>query len=349
MNKHLQSTVAGRFIHDYSGLILLAAVAAFLASMPFWAGRGDMRTVQEFMYFLALAQMWNLLAGYGGLISIGQQAFVGVGGYSLFVFALFWGIDPFLSIALAGLVAALVSIPSAALLFRLRGAYFAIGTWVVAEVLRLLVLNTSALGGGSGMTLTRALVRMPRAYRESMTFWIALALGIGSILAAYLILRSRHGLALTALRDSEAAAESVGIRVPIVRWAVYIGAAFGCGMIGALIYLMNLRISPDAAFGIEWTAYVIFIVVIGGIGTIEGPIIGTLVFFALRQTLGDYGSLYLIVLGVLAIAVMITTRGGAWGYVAQRFGLFLFPVRRRAPARNPDEQVDQRPSEQSNT
>jgi branched-chain amino acid transport system permease protein len=92
---------------------------------------------------------------------------------------------------------------------------------------------------------------------------------------------------------------------------------------------MNLRVSPDAAFGVSWTAFVIFIVVIGGIGTIEGPIIGTLLFFALRETLADFGTWYLIVLGLVAVVVMVRFPRGLWGYLAERFDLHLFPVRRR--------------------
>ena len=101
-------------------------------------------------------------------------------------------------------------------------------------------------------------------------------------------------------------------------------------MVGALIFLQKLRISPDAAFSVnDWTAFVIFIVVIGGIGTIEGPIIGTLVFFALRETLADLGTTYLLVLGVVAIVVMLRAPQGLWGFVRARFDLQLFPLEYR--------------------
>jgi branched-chain amino acid transport system permease protein len=100
-------------------------------------------------------------------------------------------------------------------------------------------------------------------------------------------------------------------------------------MIGALIYLQKARISPDAAFSVlDWTAYVIFIVVIGGIGTIEGPILGVIIFFLMQRYLADFGSWYLILLGTLAIAVMLFAPKGIWGYVSDRYGLVLFPVQR---------------------
>ena len=185
------------------------------------------------------------------------------------------------------------------------------------------------MGGGSGTSLTAAVKGVPRWYRDSITLWIAVALGIGSALLVYLLLRSRFGLALTALRDSETASESLGVKTLRVKLGVYIASAFGTGMIGALIYLTKLRVSPDAAFSVDWTAFMIFIVIIGGIGTIEGPIIGTLLFFLLRELLSDLGAWYMIILGSLAVAVMLFARDGLWGLVARRFDLYLFPVQRR--------------------
>jgi branched-chain amino acid transport system permease protein len=305
-------------------LLLLAAISA-----PWWAERSSQRLLTEFLYVLALAQMWNLLAGYGGLLSVGQQGFIGIGGYCLVVLGLEFGVNPFLIVPLAGVVTALVAIPTAAVLFRLRGAYFAVGTWVVAEVFRLLVANTASVGGGSGTSITRTVMGIPAWWRESTTLWIALALGAGATLAVYFLLRSRHGLALTAVRDSEPAAESLGISVSRVKWFVYIASAAGCGMVGALIFITKLRISPEAAFSMDWTAAMFFVVIIGGIGTIEGPIIGTLVYFLLREFLSDYGSWYLIVLGSVAVAFMLWIPRGIWGLVASRFDLHFFPVQRR--------------------
>ncbi len=101
-------------------------------------------------------------------------------------------------------------------------------------------------------------------------------------------------------------------------------------MVGALIFLQKLRVSPDAAFSVnDWTAFVIFITVIGGIGRIEGPIIGTIVFFLLRQTLADLGTLYLLMLGAVAIVVMLFAPKGLWGLIVERFGWQVFPLERR--------------------
>ena len=317
------------------GLVLALLLLLSAVSAPWWAERATQRVLTEFLYTLALAQLWNLLAGYGGLLSVGQQGFIGLGGYCLVVLGLQFGIHPFLIVPLAGVFTALVAIPTAAVLFRLRGAYFAVGTWVVAEVFRLLVANNASVGGGSGTSITRTVTGIPAWWRESTTLWIALALGGGATLAVYALLRSRHGLALTAVRDSEAAAESLGVSVPRMKWLVYIASAGGCGMVGALIFITKLRIAPEAAFSMDWSAAMFFAVIIGGIGTIEGPIVGTLVYFVLRQLLSDYGSWYLIVLGCVAVAFMLWIPRGIWGLMIRRFDLNFFPVQRRvrlAPA-----------------
>jgi len=313
-------------------VVVLASALAVLVAVPWWASESDARNLVEFFTLLALAQMWNLLAGYAGLVSIGQQAFVGIGAYSLYMLGDKGGVHPFAAVALAGLIAAALSIPTAAVVFRLRGGYFAIGTWVVAEVLYLLTVNGTDfgvdLGGGSGVTIWSA-GYLDREFRAHGTYWWALGVGAGSVLLAYAILRSRIGLALTAIRDDETAARSLGVNVLRTKMLVWVIAAFGCGLAGAVIYLNLLRIQPDAAYKVDWAAFMIFIVVIGGIGTIEGPIIGTIIFFALQQELADYGVWYLIILGSVAVLAAVWLRGGIWGVVGRRFGLHLFPVQRR--------------------
>jgi branched-chain amino acid transport system permease protein len=324
-----RTTRAGRI-----GAVAAVLLVAALVVLP-WAGdAGLMRVVIELIALLVLAQMWNLLAGYAGLVSIGQQAYVGVGGYALIVLADDLGVNPFLAVPLAGLVAVAVALPTAALVFRFRDAYFAVGTWAVAEVYRLLIANTPALGRGTGRTL-KAVFPLARETRELVTYAIAVAIGVAALVAVYLYLRSRFGLGLMAVRDSEPASESLGVDVYRTKLAVYLVAAFGTGTTGALIYLNLLRISPDAAFSINWTAYTIFSVVIGGLGTLEGPIVGTLVFFLLRELLADYGSWYMILLGMLAVLTMMRYPQGLWGLLAERWDVRLFPVQRRvrdAPA-----------------
>jgi branched-chain amino acid transport system permease protein len=312
-------------------IVVIAFVA--LAAAPWWAERADLRLLAEIYAYVALASLWNLLAGYAGLVSVGQQAYVGLGAYILFALAMLGGVHPLAAIPLAGVAAAIIAVPVAALIFRLRGHYFAIGTWVVAEVFRLLAAQTAALDGGSGTSLPAAVVlsiASSRATREFVIYWIALAQVAVILFAIVWLLRSRYGLALTAIRDNELGARSNGVDVARIKYAVYVAVAFGTAMVGALIFLQKIRISPDTAFSVnDWTAFVIFITVIGGIGRIEGPIIGTVIFFLLRQTLADLGAIYLLILGVVAIAVMLWAPKGLWGLIADRLGWQVFPLQRR--------------------
>jgi branched-chain amino acid transport system permease protein len=329
-------TVLRRTRTSAAAAVVLGGALAALVTVPWWASEGDVRDLVEFFTLLALAQMWNLLAGYAGLVSIGQQAFIGIGAYSLYMLGDNGGVHPFGAVALAGLIAAAISIPVAAVVFRLRGGYFAIATWVVAQVFLLLTLNGTDfgvdLGGGVGVTILSA-AQLEREFRAHGTYWWALGLGAGSVLLTYAILRSRIGLALTAIRDDETAARSLGVDVLRTKVFVWVVAAFGCGLAGAIIYLNLVRVEPAAAYDVNWSAYMIFIVVIGGIGTIEGPIIGTIIFFVLQKELANYGVWYLIILGSVAVLAAVWLRGGIWGIVGRRLGLHLFPVQRRVRLR----------------
>lgn len=309
-------------------LFLIALVlVGFAISIPWWGESSWMREFVQIACYFIFAMMWNLMAGYGGMVSIGQQAFFGLGGYSMLVMGNFLGVNPFVAIVLGAMVAGVIAIPVSWVAFRLQGGYFAIGTWVIAEVFRLSVANVSFVGGGSGTTLT-ALRGIDKATRESTTYWMALACVVASIALVYVFLRSKQGLALLAIRDNEVAARSQGIAVDRMKLVVYAVAAFGAGLAGSLYFVGNLRISPDAAFSVNWTAFAIFMVVIGGIGRIEGPLVGALIFWALNKFFSDYGSWYLIGLGLLAIFTTIFFKQGLWGYVQNRWGWTLFPTKR---------------------
>ena len=325
-------------------MVLGLVVVAALAVAPALVSRSLIQDLFFILTMLTLAQFWNLLAGYGGLVSVGQQAFVGLGAYALYGAVILGGVDPVISIALAGVAAVVLAVPMAFFAFRLQGAYFAIGTWVMAEVARLSVAQWRAVGGGTGTSLPRdALGEMilvdriatafdirDSAARDVLAYWLALALAVATIAGIYALLRSRRGLALAAVRDNIEAARAVGVDAGRMQWLVFLTAAFGTGLAGGLIYLQKARISPDAAFSVtDWTAYVIFIVVIGGIGTIEGPILGVLVFFVLQNFFADYGATYLIVLGLIGIGVMLFAPRGLWGVFSEKTGIQLFPVRRR--------------------
>jgi branched-chain amino acid transport system permease protein len=289
--------------------IVAVAVILGLAVLPLLAGRGFLQDMFFVLTMLALAQWWNLLAGYAGLVSVGQQAFVGIGGYMLFGGIILLGLDPITSVLAGGGTGN--SLPP-------RSVNDAAFVEFIQELVG---------------------VRSAAHARDIGTYWMALVIAVATIAAVYWLLRSRQGLALTAIRDSERAASSVGVGAFRTRFLVYVAAALGTGLVGAVIYLQVGRISPDAAFNlVQWTARVIFIVVIGGLGTIEGPIVGVIVFWLLQDQLATFGTWYLILLGALAIVVMLFFPKGLWGTFADRFDIHLFPIRRRlvpVPAKEP--------------
>lgn len=326
MSDQTVSNVGLNVVTPKLGFALLAVAAGILAFAPMYVGAGTMRLMVEIFAMIAMAQAWNLLAGYTGFVSVGQQAFIGVGAYALFTIALKTSIGPFAAVFLGGFVAAGIGAIAALALFRLRGPHFAIGTWVLAELFRILIINNSFFGGASGLTLAPVLRGIPRDVRFNTTYWLALGLAVGATLLIYLLLRSRSGLAIRTVRDNESSAESVGVNVWRIKFFVFVLAAFITGSAGAVSYLNTMFVNANAAFTVEWSALMIFVVIIGGIGTIEGPIIGVLVYFTLREWLADFGTWYIITLGVVAITVMITAPEGVWGFIARKTGFHLFPA-----------------------
>ncbi len=314
------------------GLAGFGVLVLVLVTLPWWDSDGSLQTpLVVILYYLALAQMWNLLAGFAGLISVGQQMFVGVGIYSVLQFAEVAGVDPFLSVLLGGFVAAVLSAPVALFAFRLRGGYFAIGTWVVAEVFRLLTTESGDLRGGDVRALTRdSLGSYSLETRTDVTYWLALALAVGATAIVVLVLRSRLGLALRAVRDSEDGARGLGVNVLRTRLAIWLIAAFWTGCVGGVILLNTTSTTATSGFSVlRWTALVIFIVVIGGVGSTTGPIIGVLVFWFIDEQLEDAEAWRFIVLGAVAAVMAIVAPTGIYGLLQRWRPLQFFPVRRR--------------------
>jgi branched-chain amino acid transport system permease protein len=305
-------------------LILAVVVLAILAYLPYLVYSGTTDEMVDFFTLLAMASMWNLLAGYAGLVSVGQQAFIGLGAYFVLILAQH-GTNPFLALPVATLACGVIALPIWFLLFRLRGGYFAIATWVVASTAELVIIRYPSLGGGTGDQLP-GLNGLSPTLLTAYTYWISLAVTAVVIAVVFLMMRSRLGLVLTAVRDDEIGARSVGARVSRARRTVFLVAGAGCGAAGALLIISQLNVEPTAIFSVQWSAEMIFVTVIGGIGTIEGPILGTIVFFALQHALSSYGAWYLIILGLVAITVAIWAPRGLWGLISDRLNIRLFPV-----------------------
>ncbi len=307
--------------------VVALLIVGVLAALPAWGQASTMRKMVELLTFIALAQMWNLLAGFAGVVSVGQQAFVGLGAYSMVVLVNNLHANLYVSVAISAVAVAVISIPMGLIAFRLRGSYFAIGTWVLAEVASLVMVNNSSVGAGSGVSIQ--VKGFDLATRQKAVYWLALLVGVGSISITYSLLRSRLGLQMQAIRDNEAGARSLGANVYRTRFLVWTIAAFVTAMAGANYYLSAIRVQPTSSFSVvNWTAPIIFMVVIGGIGTIEGPIIGAVAYYFFRDYFIDHVSWYTITIGVIAVLAALWLQGGLWGLV-RRFGIDLFPVRRR--------------------
>jgi branched-chain amino acid transport system permease protein len=319
-------SVASR-THLYVGIAGLVIVV-FLALFPLFAGTPWTRRLVDFFTLLALAEFWNLMLGYAGLISVGQQGYIGIGSYTLWLFADVFHINPFFGVIFAAIGGAIIALPAAKLVFKLKGGYLAIGTWVIAEILRLIVANIKRTGGGSGITI-QAATKLGTSVRVPGSYWWALGSALIAIGFTYFLLRSRTGLGLKAIRDNDLAAESSGVNLWRMKLYTYVIAGAGCAMVGAIVAIHLLRVQPAAAFSINWTGYILFITVIGGVGTLEGPIIGTLIYFVLREMTSKYGEWYFIVLGLLAIIVTIWSPAGIYGFVVRKTNFFVFPLQRK--------------------
>ncbi|HYA65582.1 MAG TPA: branched-chain amino acid ABC transporter permease, partial [Burkholderiaceae bacterium] len=301
-----------------AGLQLLFALA------PLVLGASAIERLTTLFIYGILALMWNALAGYGGLVSVGQQAFFGLGAYAVLRLADF-GISVFPAMLLAAVLVAVVSLPIALVMLRLRTGEFAVGMWVVAELAHLLVNLDSFIQGETGTSLVAMLAFAPQR-RRAFTYWAALATMVALAWIVFALLRARLGTAAQAIRDNEEAASSVGVPVAATKRTLFVLSAFGCAAAGALWVATTISFQPKTYFSVQWSAYMIFMVLVGGIGTFEGPVLGAVLFFAVETLFGASGVWYMIGLGATALIFSLLLPRGIWGTIEQRFDIRLLPV-----------------------
>lgn len=307
-------TRSGRLTVGAAAVVLLV-----LALLPALASGIIIDKLTTLFIYVLLAVMWNLLAGYAGLVSVGQQAFFGIGGY-LALRLVDAGVTPYLALFMGALGAGLVAVPISTFALRLKGGEFAIGTWVIAEVLRIVVMFDPLVQGETGTSLL-ALNALDPDLRRNFTYW----LGLGSMAlvlgATWWLLRSRIGVAAQAIRDDEQAAASIGIEVMRIKQIIFVLAAFGCALAGTIWLASAITFLPRTNFGVQWTVFMLFMVLVGGLKTFEGPIIGAVIFFLLQEIFGDLGVWYLSGLGVIAVGFALYLPNGLWGAWRQRMGI----------------------------
>lgn len=296
-----------------------AAVLLALAAGPSFMDANAVDKLTTLFIYVILGVTWNALAGYSGLISIGQQAFFGLGGYFA-VRLVDAGMSVYPALLLAAAIVGLIALPVSVFMLRLRAGEFAIGMWVVAELAHLLVNLDGLVQGETGTSLI-ALDAYAAETRHAVTYWSALAAMSALLVALFALLRSRTGIAIQSIRDDEEAAGSLGVRVLATKRVIFVLAAFGAAMAGALWLATAITFQPKTYFSVQWTAYSIFMVLVGGLGTFEGPILGAVVFFAIEAWFGDAGVWYLVGLGATALLFSLYLPRGLWGWLQDRTGL----------------------------
>jgi branched-chain amino acid transport system permease protein len=309
-------------------LTLWAALALVLvlAVLPLLASNQVVEKLTVLFIYVLLAAMWNLLAGYAGLASVGQQAFFGLSAY--FALRLVeWGAAPYPAMLLGALGVAPVALLASYFLLRLKGGEFAIASWVVAEAVRIVVMFDVMVQGETGTSLL-ALNAYDAVLRRKLNYefgLLALALMLG---LSYWLLRGRVGANAQAIRDDEEAAHSIGIAVMRTKRIIFVLGAVGAGLAGVVWLASAITFLPRTNFGIQWSVFMLFMVLVGGLGTFEGAILGAIVLFVLQELFSDFGVWYLLGLGALAVAFALLLPGGLWERIRKHTGIELFPTQR---------------------
>lgn len=304
------------------GAIVVALVV--LAFGPMFLGADAIGSLTRLFIYVILAVMWNALAGYGGMVSIGQQGFFGLGAYFVIRLAGF-GLNPYVAILVGAVGVGLLSVPISAIILKLTEGRFAITTWVVAELAVLLVMFDPIINGETGTSLSQLMAYSPSVHR-ALTYWSALGFMVALLAVMFALLRSPIGASIQAIRDDTDAAEAVGVKVLNTKRILYVLAAFGGAVAGALWVASTITFQPNSFFSVQWSAFMIFMALVGGIGTFEGAIVGAIIFFLVENFLGSTGVWYLIFLGATALAFALFLPRGIWGTVERRFGINLLPV-----------------------
>lgn len=298
--------------------LILVLFFVVLVTVPIWGIDYILFFCLFFCLYMALAQMWNLLVGFSGLLSLGQQAFIGLSGYTVAVLTDYYGVNIWISVIVGGFLSVLLASLMSLFIFRMKGIYFAIGTWIFSEMLLLWFSNWKYVKYGTGMFIKP--VPLPSM---ATIYYASLIMAIGSLVLLYSVLRSRIGLALMAMRDDEEAAETIGVELFRSKLFCFLIAAFMTGLTAGVLYIFQTYIQPYKAFGINWTIVLLFIVIIGGIGTVEGPIVGAFVYVLLSQWLAEYAYINMLLFGLIAILIILMAPKGIMGTIHEKIGFVI--------------------------
>ncbi len=288
-----------------AGLLAIALIAA-----PHFLDRYTIFLLYLLWLNIGLAQSWNLLAGYAGLISLGVAGFFGIGAYTAAMMISHWGVHFLLGALSGGLLAAVFAAAVALPIFRFRGIYFAIGTLVLSEALRIFMINWKFTGSAEGLNL-------PLESGTSLMwfYYVMLCVAAGATALIVVILRTKLGMGLRALGDNENSAQNMGVNTFRTKLYVFLMSAFIAGVVGGIHATKMGSIEPYSIFNAMWTLSTANTVIIGGIGTVLGPILGSVFIILLSELLADYHTFHLAITGVLLIAIIRFIPTGIWGEI----------------------------------
>ncbi len=288
--------------------ILLGALIAALIAVPHVLDRYTVFLLYLLFLYVGLAQGWNLLAGYAGLISLGVAAFFGIGAYTAAMTIIHLNLHFLLGSLLGGLVAMMFAAIIAVPIFRFRGIYFTIGTLVISEALRIFMISWKFTGSADGLNL-------PIEKSPSLMWFYYLMLGVAAAatLLVVLILRTKLGMGLRAIGNNEKSAQNMGVNAFRTKLSIFLISAFITGIVGGVHATQMGSIEPYSIFNAMWTLSTANTVIIGGIGTVLGPVLGSIFIIALGELLADYHTFHLAITGVLLIVIIRFIPAGIWG------------------------------------
>ncbi|MBV9338043.1 MAG: branched-chain amino acid ABC transporter permease [Solirubrobacterales bacterium] len=291
------------------GLTIGAIFLLWLA--PSQVSRYDRYLLTTLFLYVALAQAWNIIGGIGGQFSLMHSAFVGGGAYTATMLLNKTGLPLLECVLLSGVVAAVMAAVAAVALLRLRGVYFAVGSLAVAVAVQIWMTTWNYTGATRGVSVPLGALPTPNGLYEE-----ALAIAALAIAAAAIVKHSRFGLGLMSVRDDEDAAAGMGINGSAVKLAAFTLSAFLTGLAGAVIALQQISIEPFSAFGLSWTISMIVMCIVGGLGTVTGPIVGAIVvYYGLQVQLQNYATLGTAITGVVMIALVRFAPDGVIGLI----------------------------------
>ena len=297
-------------------IILIAVIAVMFVIIPQVGSTYLLNIITLMCLYLAMSQM----------LSLGMQAFIGIGGYSLTILSVNYGVNIYVAIIIGAVICALFGLAVSPAIFKMSGVYFAIGTWIIAEALNIFFSNWKFVGYAQDWSISTVF-----SLSNKQLYYTALIVAVLAVLVVFGLLRTKTGLALMAIRDSASAAETMGVELYKTKLKCYVIACFMMGLIGGAQYMQTAYINPSTGFSINWTIAMTFAVIIGGLGTMEGPIVGSVLYVIIVQIMYNYPGMSNIVLGIIAIVVIMVAPDGIMGTLYKKTGFQILSPRRSIP------------------